>query len=78
MIERVRQAAIKSWKNKRPNQIDVINAMILDQEFFTDIIKAMREPTEKMVKAGKDRPYAEAGLNTKYCWENMIDSITDD
>lgn len=43
-----------------------------------DAIKAMREPTEKMVSAGMDGDSLEVGSSAFGCWQDMIDAVIND
>lgn len=73
MIERCAKAYsgvdLNSW---HPNVQEQIKGTIVD------IIKAMREPTEKMIEAAYGSNTIEEGSSAYGCWQAMIDSITND
>lgn len=64
MIERVSKAILET-----PNASDYKTLVA------KNAIKAMREPTEKMLGAGMDGDSLEMGSSAYGCWQDMIDAI---
>lgn len=49
------------------------------EEYSLTVIKAMREPTEKMIEHARlSRPFIELDQNSRATWIDMIDSIIND
>lgn len=68
MIERCASAITESRLIGNDSSIDMTLACI----------KAMREPTEKMVSAGMDGDSLEVGSSAYGCWQDMIDAVIND
>ena len=84
MIERVIKASFDCWKEHREDKSHfTIDDMSEEEREFARrhaiaIIKAMREPTDKMIEAAIenfDEDYIE---DIQLIWRDMIDAITGD
>ena len=77
MIERCVKASFDCW-NKHNGLNYVADDMSSGEKEFAEkhiiaIIKAMREPTEKMIKAGSSM--ADGGGGAIFIYEEMIDAV---
>ena len=79
MIERIIKASFDCWNERRGLNYTVDDLSDSEREFAElhalAIVKAMREPTEKMIKAGQ---YIDTVNLEKDIWQAMIDAVIND
>lgn len=81
MIDRIIVASFNCWNARRGLNYTAEDLSITEKEFARDhaiaIVKAMREPTEKMI----DAAFGKSDLSPhpfRSAWHTMIDSILND
>lgn len=84
MIERVIKASFDCWAQSKPGKQDyTVDDMDEEEREFARrhaiaIIKAMREPTAKMLVAVENYGWTEGKSDVEGIWQDMIDAIIGD